>query len=111
MNRSLSQLEVLEAQARQGNVLARERLRKLLGPGIAVMVRRTLQTGRGDTAVARHILREHRRVGTLVPFCEGTNSHALIDLIARRVTEQLLDGSRAPAGSADPSRETVVDLA
>jgi hypothetical protein len=99
---------MLAFQARQGSVQARERLRHLLLPGIALIVRHTLRTGIARTELARQVFHECRRVKAQFPDRAAALPGALVDFVTRRMADQLLAGLRDKPLPADLARETVV---
>jgi hypothetical protein len=108
MKRKPNEIDILALQVKQGNLLAKEKLRNLLVPGIALIVRRTLETGNVRTALARQIFHEFRRVAAQVWFPDTKVPSSVIELVARRLSDDLVEGlNRRPIG-ADMSRETVV---
>ena len=108
MKRKLNEINVLAFQVKQGNVQARERLRNLLVPGVALIVRRTLHTGNVRSALSRQIFHEFRRVAAVSPVPAAKVPAAVAEQIARRLADRLVDGLRERTAGVDLMRETVV---
>jgi hypothetical protein len=108
MQRPPNDFDVLSFQANQGNALAREKLRRLLLPAMLLIVRRTLQTGQARSDLARQIFVEYRRVAAQNPNGEAKIPSALIELIARRLSDHYIDKPWYWAEGVQRNEETVM---
>lgn len=108
MKRKPNEIDILAFQVKHGNLQAKERLRALLLPGIALIVRRTLQKGSVRTALARQVFHEFRRAAAQAPFVGAKIPAALVELVASRLSDHLVEGLQGGPTGADLSRETVV---
>ena len=100
----------LAARARGGDAAARREFRALFAPQAVRMVRQTLRPGAAATPFARRIADEARRVAgdAHAVRAGGLDGDALVQEVARALTDWVVAGLEAPASNA--ARETVCNL-
>jgi hypothetical protein len=87
----MEHLQTLAARVRSGDSGAARQLRRELEGGLPSIVRRTMQTRRATSSLGRRILAEAARLTSTVWDRSPEGQVRLVDLIARRVCDCVID--------------------
>jgi hypothetical protein len=108
MERQPNQFDILALQINQGNLEAKEKLRKLLLPGICLIVRHTLRSGNVRSVLGRQVFHAFRRVTSQVVLPGTKIPSALIEMAARRVSDEIVEGLAQQSNGMESLKETVL---
>jgi hypothetical protein len=103
----MKELRELAALARTGDSKAAAKLRRRLEEPLRLMVRRTIQLRTANSTLARRILAEADQLAPAGWSWPREKHEWLVQRVAGRICQALIDGAWWPANEVDLLKETV----